>query len=388
MNIAEVALRFDAPGGVETNVREVATRLVRKGHQVRVFASDLYDESGWQRRPDSSRSVDGVPVERFAVYKRLIPGLTLPLMPGLIAALARSGADVVHAHSHRYGHVLQAFLASRATGVPFVVSTHYHPADRREPPFKRGMLRIQDVGFGATAYRGAAAIVVETELEADLVAEFAPRRKIAIVPPGIDLAEWTDHTSAVRPDGLPARYLLFSGRVAPNKGLTVLLRALAQMAPAERIPLVILGRDWGEREELERLARQLGVADRIVWLGHLDDRAAYRTVFRCATLFVLPSEWEAFGLVLLEAMAAGVPIIATQVGGVPEVLGAGQYGTLVPYGDVPALAQAIQRSLDRPEAMRATAARASERVRRFDWDRSVERLEEVFVRAAETYEGA
>lgn len=381
MNVAEVALRFDAPGGVETNVREVATRLARRGHRVRVFASDLFDESGWQRLPDASRAVDGVPVDRFPVYKRLIPGLTLPLMPGLIGALAASGADVVHAHSHRYGHVLQAYLATQATGAPLVVSTHYHPADRREPPFKRGMLRLQDVGFGATAYRGAAALVVETQLEAELVAEFAPRKKIAIVPPGIDLAEWSDPPPSARPPWLPPRYLLFAGRVAPNKGLAILLRALALLPPNGSPRLVILGRDWGERPGLEALARELGVADRLVWLGHLDDRAAYRTAFRFAELFVLPSEWEAFGLVLLEAMAAGVPIIATRVGGVPEVLGGGELGRMVPYGDAPALAEAIHTALGQPDALKEIAARATARVREFDWERSVERLEQVFARA-------
>ncbi len=191
MKIAQVTLRFDAPGGVETNVREVSRRLRAAGEDVEVYSSDLYDEAGWDRRTNYAPMVDGVPVHRFPVRKRLIPGLTMPMMVGLMDALASSGVDVVHAHSHRYGHVLEAAAVAERRNIPLVVSTHYHPADHREPAWKRGMLRLQDVGFGATAYRVARALVVETEREASLVREFAPADRIHVIPPGIDLAEWS-----------------------------------------------------------------------------------------------------------------------------------------------------------------------------------------------------
>ena len=184
MKIILVTLRFDAPGGVEQNVREVAKGLRGAGEEVTVYASDLYAEDRWERRTDFAPVVDGVPVERFPVYKRLIPGLTMPLWTGLVPALSRSGATVVHAHSHRYGHVLQAAAFSRSSRVPLVVSTHYHPADQRESSAKRGALRIQDHLFGMTAYRIASALVVESDLEARLVSEFAPRALVRKIPPG------------------------------------------------------------------------------------------------------------------------------------------------------------------------------------------------------------
>jgi len=108
VKVVHVTLRFDAPGGVETNVREVTRRLKAGGTDVEVYASDLYDEGRWERRTGYRDIVDGVPVRRFPVEKRLIPGLTMPMMVGLIDALAESGADVIHAHSHRYGHILQS----------------------------------------------------------------------------------------------------------------------------------------------------------------------------------------------------------------------------------------------------------------------------------------
>ncbi|HKN07444.1 MAG TPA: glycosyltransferase family 4 protein [Thermoplasmata archaeon] len=374
MKVAHVLLRFDAPGGVETNVREVTRRLRAAGEDVEVYASDLYDEGRWERRSNFAPVVDGVPVHRFAIRKRLVPGLTMPMMIGLIDALSESGADVIHAHSHRYGHVLEAAAVAERLGIPLVVSTHYHPADRREPPLKRGLLRIQDVVFGMTAYQIAKALVVQTDREAALIREFAPRRKLRTIAPGIDLGAWST-PEGDRPEGLglPAEYFLFVGRVASNKGLPNLLEALARLDAAFRRPLVLMGRDWGERAHLEARARELGVSDLVRFLGHVESPAAYRGVIRRARALVLPSEWEAFGLVLLEAMAAGTPIVATAVGGVPDVLDGGRAGRLVPYGDTAALAEALRSvTTDASETERLRAA-ATQRVLGFDWSVTVDR---------------
>ena len=383
MKIAIVALRFDAPGGVETNVREVAKRLRAAGDEVAVFASDLYDESTWDRRGNLSRLVEGVPVHRFPVYKRLIPGLTMPLMTGLISALDAWAPDVIHAHSHRYGHVLEAAAVARARSIPLVVSTHYHPADRREPAWKRGLLRGQDFLFGTTAYRTASALVVETRLEGGLVAEFAPREKLRVIPPGIDLEFWT-----APPDGepraldLPDNFLLYAGRLAPNKGLPTLISAVARLPPTARMPLVLLGPDWGMRSQLELQAKALGIADQVRFLGAVASRAEYRNVFRRARLFVLASEWEAFGLVLLEAMASGVPIVATSVGGVPEVLEDGQVGRLVSYGDVEGLASAIGSLMSDTDGRHELALAGARRVQGLSWDASVALHQQLYASVA------
>ncbi len=374
MKIAHVTLRFDAPGGVETNVREVTRRLRAAGEEVEVFASDLFDEGRWERRDRYAPMVDGVPVHRFPVHKRLIPGLTMPMMVGLVDALAESGADVIHAHSHRYGHVLQAAAVAERLGIPLVVSPHYHPANRDEPPIKRGLLRMQDVGFGMTAYRLARALIVQTPREGRLVGEFAPSSKMRTIPPGIDLASW-DSPASDRSEGLdlPAGYLLFVGRIAPNKGLGFLVEALARLPPADRPPLVLMGRDWGERARIESLARDRGVLDRLRFLDHVAEPATYRAVIRGASAFVLPSEWEAFGLVLLEAMVAGVPIVASAVGGVPDVLESGRLGRLVPYGDATALATALRETLRDGPTVRERVAEATRRVRGYDWAETAER---------------
>jgi len=374
VKVAHVLLRFDAPGGVETNVREVTRRLRDAGEEVEVYASDLYDESSWERRSNYAPVVDGVPVHRFPVRKRLVPGLTMPMMVGLMDALSESRADVIHAHSHRYGHVLEAAAVADRLDIPLVVSTHYHPADRREPTWKRGLLRIQDTVFGMTAYRVARALVVQTDREAEMVGEFAPRKKLRTIAPGIDLSSWTS-PEADRPEGvdLPDQYFLFVGRLASNKGLPTLLDALAALEPRSRIPLVLMGRDWGARPALEAQARALGIADQLRFLEFVARPSSYRAVVRRARALVLPSEFEAFGLVLLEAMAAGTPIVATAVGGVPDVLDDGRAGRLVPYGDSVALARALRSVAEDTGETERLRSVASRRVQGFDWSVTVDR---------------
>jgi len=381
VKVVHVTLRFDAPGGVETNVHEVTRRLRAAGDDVEVYASDLFDEASWERRSNYAPSLDGVPVRRFPVYKRLVPGLTMPMMVGLVDALADSGADVIHAHSHRYGHVLQAAAVADRRRIPLVVSLHYHPADRREPPLKRGLLRVQDVGFGMTAYRVARALVVQTAREGRLAAEFAPSGKLCEIPPGIDLAAW-EHPETDRVDGLdlPPEYFLFVGRIAPNKGLPFLVDALAALEPAAARPLVLMGRDWGARAAIEARARARGLGDRVRFLDHVADPAQYRGVIRGARALVLPSEWEAFGLVLLDAMAAGTPVVASAVGGVPDVLDHGRTGRLVAYGDPVALARALREVGDDPEATRTLVRAGAQRVRGFDWAETTARHRELYRR--------
>src|SRR5262249_47674646 len=114
------------------------------------------------------------------------------------------------------------------------------------------------------------------------------------------------------------------------------------------------------------------------FLGAFDDRATYRAVVRRALAFVLPSEWEAFGLVLLEAMAAGVPIVATSVGAIPEVLGGGAAGLIVPYDDPSSLAGALERLAHDAELRERLVVAATARVEGLTWDRSAAAMRTVY----------
>lgn len=370
-----VVLRFDAPGGVETTARQLVHGYRARGHEVEIFASDLYDEGRWDRRTGYAPDFEGMPVHRFPVYRRLLPHVTFVTMPGLMTALVRFRPDVIEAHSHRYGHVLQSAAVSLATGIPLVVGTHFHPADVRASWYDKGLLRAQDHAFGMTAYRVAGALVVETRTEAEQMADVAPRRKIRIVPPGLELDEWLvdeAEPSGAYLDRLPPRFWLYAGRIAENKGLEFLLEAYARVAPADRPPLVLMGKDWGEQPRLAEQARRLGIDGALTWLGHVPSRREYRAVFRRSEALLLPSEYEAFGFVLMEAMAVGRPIVATRVGAVPEVLDGGQLGELVRFGDVPGMTDALSRLAREPDRWTERIRLGGARVRELSVEKMVD----------------
>lgn len=378
MKLVHAGIRFDAPGGAESHIKAITTRLADRGHEVVVHASDLYSEIPWERMDDPSTQVDGVRVERHRVVKELMPGLRYPLMPSLIDGLLDEDADVYHAHSHRYFQVRAAQLVARATGTPLVITPHFHPAQEDLPWWKKGLARIADLKSGRAVYADADRVVCVTEGEIERMSDLVDPDRCEVIPNAIDAEDWADLPPPADDDWEDPVWL-YAGRLAENKGLHHLLPAFARDVEARGAgTLVLMGQDWGQGEALARQAEELGVADRIEVLGFVDwDR--YRAVHRRADVFCLPSEWEAFGIVLLEAWAAGTPVVATRVGGVPWVVDDGEDGLVVPYGDVAALADAAGELLDDPDRAEAMGRRGRDKTfERFTWSGVVDDLEALY----------
>ncbi len=181
--------------------------------------------------------------------------------------------------------------------------------------------------------------------------------------------------------GPDTRLILGAGRVEYRKGFDLLIRAFAELGQSD-VRLVIAGDDSDSQNQRE-LARSLGLEERIHWLGHRDD---FYDVLHCCDVFALSSRKEGSPCVMLEALAAGIPVVATAVGGVPAALAATEgrpaAGRIVPTEDVPALAEAIQRTLAElgQAGSRTEVARIEgmERARtRFTVARMVEEVEKV-----------
>jgi len=368
MRVAQVCLRFGAPGGVETHVEALSRELAKRGHEVTVFTSDLVRERPFERGASFPAPPEGVEVVRLPARagRRAFPFVRFD---GLARALRDARPDVIHAHSHRYHHVLVAAREARRLGVPFVLTPHYHPIEADAPRWKHAGAALVDALHKRVAYRHAARVLTVTDLERASLARFAPPERMVTIPNGLDLAAWRPPRGASRP------YVLYAGRLASNKGLARLLSAWALVAPKHPgVDLVLTGRDWGEEARLRAQAARLGLAPRVRFVGHLPD-AEYRETMAHARVLVLPSEWEAFGIVLLEAMACGVPCVATRVGGVPEVLEDGREGLLVEPGDEAALAIALDRLLA-DEGLRAKLGEAGTlKAARFGWPQIAARLE-------------
>src|SRR5579859_177653 len=202
-----------------------------------------------------------------------------------------------------------------------------------------GWLRHRIRGFydrrlAAPIVADAARLIVQTHEEERLVRENGfPLPKVAIIPPGY--TPLPDPPVGERPFsnamGLDGPFVLFVGRLASNKGLLPLVEAFRSLARHDpTASLVLVGEDGGMRAPVEAAVREAGLDGRVRIPGFLSDEALLASAFREARLFTLPSEYEAFGLVLLEALAQGTPVVASRVGGIPEFVPDGSAGLLVP----------------------------------------------------------
>jgi glycosyltransferase involved in cell wall biosynthesis len=194
---------------------------------------------------------------------------------------------------------------------------------------------------------------------------------------GIDLCEFRDSPMKCHRSG-DTRYILSVASYHRYKGLDVLIRSFAFLARCDSGLKLLLAGDGPEREPLEELAKSLGVDDRIQFLGWQGRNQVKQLLFDC-DVFVLPSRWESFGLVLLEALACGRPVVATKVVGIPEVIEEGTNGLLVEPENPLALASAIKRILTDHDLQRLFVGNGRKIVReRFRFKQTGSRYECVF----------
>jgi glycosyltransferase involved in cell wall biosynthesis len=265
------------------------------------------------------------------------------LDPLLLLRLARTlRADVVHTHlvhADVYGG-----LAATLRGTRLVSTKH------NDDPFRSGPFRFVERGLARLASR----VVTITESLRRFTVERVgiPSDKVETIHYGLD--DVPDAWGENPQDGVPtgARVLLAVARLTQQKGVDVAIHALQSLP--EDVMLVVLG-EGPERVALEQLARELGVARRVFLLGRVPDVAAW---LRRASVLVHPARWEGFGLGVLEAMLAGLPVVATNVSSLPELVADGETGFLVVPDDSSALALGIARALEQPRLGEAGRQRA------------------------------
>ena len=279
----------------------------------------------------------GVASVRVPCPRDVDPALALRLR----GELRSLGPDVVHTHlvhGDVYGGIT---LPPNAR----LVSTKHN-----DDPFRTGPFRAVE---RVLAFRAARVIAITEALARFTIERVGiPRDKVTVIHYGLDAPPraWGENPADAVPDDVPV--LLCVARLERQKGVDVAVRALARLDDAV---LVVLG-EGAERSSLERLGRELGVAERVFLLGRVPDVAAW---YRRATVLVHPVRWEGFGLAVLEAMLAGVPVVASRVSSLPELVVDGETGVLVGADDPGALADAVRRALaDRERLGAAGRARA------------------------------
>jgi glycosyltransferase involved in cell wall biosynthesis len=330
-------------GGPATHGPELARHLVRRGHDVRVVTM--------ASAPPTERPCEILTVSRDRPFPIRYGRLTLR------AARAAGAADVVYASATYAAAALASSRARRPLMAKLVSDPAYERA-RRWRLFGGTLDEFQDAASPPVAalqrartlaLRRARRVIVPSRYLADVAVAWGldPERVTVVHNPAPDVAV----------DGVPERRgLVFAGRITRQKALETALAAVARVPDVE---LLVVG-DGPDRKRLEAHARDVGLSGRVRFVGSVP-RADVLQRLAAAEALVLSSDWENFPHTAVEALALGTPLIATAVGGVPEVVVDGVNGLLVPPGDPDALAGAIARFAGSPElrASLSDAARAS-----------------------------
>jgi glycosyltransferase involved in cell wall biosynthesis len=337
-----LALESSGPGGAEQMVLRLAGELRARGHEPLIVTL----RPGWMTERAAAAGL------RFELLPQRA-GLDPLWIPRFAAWLRRERIDVLH--SHEFAMNVYGGLAALVARVPSVATIH-------------GRHWVSDRLRRRLAYRALAATGMPIVAVAEDLAQFLrdagfPADRIRVVPNGIPVPAsptWPgtaqERSAARRALGVPehCRLLVAVGNLYPVKDHATLLRAAAGL---DGVHVAIAGR--GEEEKrLRSLAEQLGLDDRLHLLGLRDD---VDRVLAAADLFVHPSRSEGLPLAILEAMAAGVPIVATRVGGVPRALDEGRCGVLVAPEDANALAHALRSLLQAPSRAAELGRAAHER---------------------------
>lgn len=345
-------------GGVEEHVRQVARELSRRGRRVAVWTVDRGEHLGVQ-------VVDGVevrylpcplPSSSVGGVLRFLAALP-PATKAWWAAYRALRPAVLHVQC--FGpNGIWAWALARLTRTPLVVSSHGETSGDDHNVFENSKLLSWSLRH---AVRDA---VMTTGCSHAVLADLRNRFGLhggTVVPNGIDLDERLTPAD-VEVDG---PVVLALGRVEHNKGFDLLLRAFARADLPAGTTLAI-GGDGAELDPLRALAGELDIATRVSLLGRLD-RDEVAGWLNAASLLVVPSRYEAFGIVILEAWRAGTPVLATSRGGPAEIITDKVDGMLVDPLDVEALSSAIASVINHPERATAVAAAATRTVAQYTW---------------------
>lgn len=339
LKILQVSLRFPpahAYGGVPRTTYLVSKELVKRGHDVTVFTTDAYDTNSRLTPRNNPTFVDGISVYRFRTVSNYLAYKNMPIAPGMAFALGRhiEGFDLIHLREHFHFQAVLVHHYAIKKNVPYILQAHGSlPRMIEALDSKRALLsksqpkRLFNVFFGNSILQDASKIIATSRIESDYFKDAFidfPFNKVAYLPNVVDLMSYRDlpergHFRAKVGMDNQVKAILFLGRIHPVKNIETLLAAFSKVKRTVECPvkLVIAGPDEGHLHTLKSLANQLEVENDVVFPGPLYEREKLEA-YVDADVFVLPSYYESFGNVALEALACGTPVIVTNTCGVSE----------------------------------------------------------------------
>lgn len=379
-------------GGQNVHVDQLAAELTARGHEVTVFTRRDDPDSAEVVTMDSGTRVVHIST---GTDSHVPKDELLDHMPALGRGIADywqhyadSRPDVVHSHFWMSALAARAALeAAHLGGVPLVHTYHALGTVKRRYQGSADTSPAERIRFERTIGEDATRIVATCEDErGELRALGLEPSKVDVIPCGVDLGQFTPGDGPSTPPTI-----VCLGRLVPRKGIDLVIRGLAQLHRAGRSDVVldVIGgsADGGEFAgdpevtRLRRLAAELGVEEHVHLRGHMD-RDEIPTAIRSAAIVACTPWYEPFGIVPLEAMACGVPVIAAAVGGLQNTVVDDSTGLLIPPGEPAAFAAAAERILSSPDFARSLGTAGIERARQsYTWARVAEATEAAYRRA-------
>ncbi len=359
-------------GGSGVVATELGKGLARLGHQVHFITYSLPTrlESFTENVYYHEVSISSYPLFQYPPYE-------LALASKLVDVVTYERLDVIHVH-YAIPHASAAYMAKQilaTRGIHIPIVTTLHGTDitlvGQDPSYEPVVTFSINVSDVVTA--------VSASLRDDTYAQFAVSREIDVIHNFVDLSRFRrqqkDHFRlAICPNG--ERLLMHISNFRKVKRVEDILQLFARLRPQMAAKLLLVG-DGPERQRMEALCRELHICDDVRFLGKLE---AVEEILSVADLFLMPSEKESFGLAALEAMACEVPVLSSDVGGLPELNIHGQTGYMAPVGDIDALTRYALDILDERNLPRFKAA-ALARALEFDISVILPRYEAAYEKA-------
>ncbi|MFC1948658.1 glycosyltransferase [Chloroflexota bacterium] len=386
MNILQVADVFKyawgTGGGIAKVAYDISRALVARGHQVTVFTTDRGLPKDIDVKKNQRLSIDGMDVyyfrNLFKYFTRI--GISTPYLSPIIIKRTLKTFDVIHIHNYRLMIIPAIYYYAQKYDIPYVIQAHGNLL--ADTP-KKILKQIYDYSCGYKILKGASKVIALTASEAEQYKRMGAREnRIEVIPNGIDLDEFQNlpprgefrkHYGL----GNDEKTILFLGRLHQIKGIDILVKAFSGLpASFGNIRLVIAGPDDGYLPALQRLIKEFNIEDKVFFTGPLYESEKLEA-YVDADMFVLPSIYETFPLVILEACACGLPVVVTDRCGIANMID-GQIGLVVPY-DEKLLSRAIVRMLDDDKMRREFGERGKLLVlQQLNWSMISERVERVY----------
>ena len=367
MRIAHISMFFlPTFGGVEQVIYELAKQQVHDGHEVHIFCCDS-DKN--QRIEKKEEIIEGIHVHRFPYLFRL--SLNTFIWPSLLWNFKKYGKfDILHSHVSGHDFILFAGLLSRVNHSKHIHTTHCPWTDSSfRPAILKPFLILNDLFLNKLSFSFIDKIISITPWEMKYLEKYSEPKKIVLIPNGADriFFKKVKKNNFRRNNGITEKHLvLFFGRLNPTKGPEVLARCAVNITKKRKdIAFVWVGPDEGKAEDVRAIIKG---HKNMKYLGPLKGKGKIAEMYQSADVYILPSYREGLPLTLFEAMASGLPIVASPVNGVPYEMKENENGLFSNYGDIYSLEKNILKILDNPTIAKKFSTNNIQKSKDYRWD--------------------